>query len=81
MGQMIKMYNIFWKPSQDLYAFLTSFKSDECDDGSHPAAAVLDLLTEGDVPLRLQHLTRWYEDYANLRGMPYLFKAVGQDSQ
>ena len=62
---------------QDLLAYLNSFKSeDESSDGSHPASLVLELLGEGDVKLRSQHLDSWYHDYAALRSMPYLHKKL-----
>ena len=68
------------KSYQELYGYLCSFKNDEDpQDDSHPASLVQELLSEGDVALRCQHLNAWYAEYAQLRGMSYLHKPVGQD--
>lgn len=63
---------------QDLFAYLNSFKHDDekASDGSHPASLVLELLGEGDVKLRCRHLDSWYQEYAQLRSMPYLHKKL-----
>lgn len=65
---------------QELYEYLRSFKGEEENhDGAHPASLVLECLGDEDVVLRCATLQAWYQDYAQLRGMPYLFKPPGQD--
>jgi hypothetical protein len=65
---------------QELYEYLRSFKGEEENhDGAHPASLVLECLGDEDVVLRCATLQAWYQEYAQLRGMPYLFKPPGQD--
>ena len=75
-------YQEYAKILKEIYAYITSFRDDEGDraDGSHPATLILELLAEQDSILRCAHLQTWYQEYAAMRGMPYLFKPVGQDT-
>ena len=68
-------------PQKDLYGYICSFKSEEgtSEDDSHPASLIQELLNDGDVNLRCQQLDSWYQEDAQLRGMPYLYKPVGQE--
>eukprot|EP00435_Cladocopium_sp_Y103_P044964 s474_g12.t2 len=63
---------------KDLYGYLESFRHGDGDapddEGAHPASLVLELLAEEDSCLRLGQLDAWFQEYANHRGKPYLYK-------
>lgn len=47
---------------------------------AHPAQLIVDLLgntTDENQPIRCSQLEAWYQEYANVRGNPALFKESG----
>lgn len=64
--------------AKELMRYVTKFKEELSDTKAHPAHMVLDQLAGGcgdSNVLHAEQLARWYQDYANMRGIPHLFKS------
>ena len=68
---------------QELYNFACSYKDQEAAVDDHPAGLVLDMFgakDESQRALHCQQIETWFSEYANFRGLPSIFKPIGQDS-